>query len=44
VDGAEGAGTWTRWLDALDANDFKAANALLRAAPVTETVSPAPTP
>lgn len=30
VDGARGAGAWRRWLDHLDAGDFKGANALLR--------------
>ena len=32
VDG-KGKGTWDRWLDLLDGNDFKGANALMRASP-----------
>ncbi|HMN97953.1 MAG TPA: hypothetical protein PKD59_00910 [Miltoncostaeaceae bacterium] len=44
VDAKRGAGTWETWLDHLDANDFKGANALLKAeaAPAKGTAPPAP--
>ena len=32
IDGSRGRGTWDKWLDFLDANDFKSANALLKEA------------
>jgi len=44
VDARKGTGTWGKWLAALDANDFKGANALLKAEDVPGTGTAAPPP
>ncbi len=44
VDARKGRGTWDRWLDLLDANDFKGANALLTAEAAPDAGSPPPPP
>jgi hypothetical protein len=42
VDDRKGRGTWEKWLDFLDANDFKGANALLRGETAASAGSPPP--
>jgi hypothetical protein len=44
VDDKKGAGTWAKWLDRLDANDFKGANALLTAEAKKAETAPPPAP
>jgi hypothetical protein len=44
VDDKKGAGTWAKWLDRLDANDFKGANALLTADAAPSRGAPPPAP
>jgi hypothetical protein len=44
VDGRKGRGTWDKWLDFLDANNFKGANALLQAEAAPNQGSAPPPP
>jgi hypothetical protein len=44
VDAAKGGGTWAKWLDFLDANNFKGANALLNEAAPKDGSAPPPKP
>jgi hypothetical protein len=44
VDAKKGHGTWDKWLDFLDANNFKGANALLTAEPAPAKGSDPPKP